>query len=282
MRCATRCATDELAPKQEPTRPNPHLNRYRPSPSPRGGPSSLGSRRTRLHKRAWDGESSEPKQQTFSREGKDMAAEPGWYPDPSGGSGQIYWDGRAWQTPPTPPPGHVDPPPRPSRAADQHSLSDAERNQILDQAIAARLGGGGYVGSVDASGQVSLRRTGPVVWKRSRTWAEIWSTNPMTHWTGAAMNVMASLLTCGLFLPFWFWSSFKAPKNNGVLAVDEHGNQSWTPNGITSAQKIIRWVVFVVMLVWFSTALYVIGEINSPAPPTRPPVPPLSPNGFGN
>ena len=28
---------------------------------------------------------------------------PGWYPDPTGKPGQMYWDGQAWQTPPTPP-----------------------------------------------------------------------------------------------------------------------------------------------------------------------------------
>ena len=26
-------------------------------------------------------------------------AQPGWYPDPSGGGGQRYWDGRQWQQP---------------------------------------------------------------------------------------------------------------------------------------------------------------------------------------
>jgi hypothetical protein len=27
---------------------------------------------------------------------------PGWYPDPSGSSGQIYWDGTAWSVPAEP------------------------------------------------------------------------------------------------------------------------------------------------------------------------------------
>ena len=27
-------------------------------------------------------------------------AAPGWYPDPSGGPGQRYWDGQQWQAPP--------------------------------------------------------------------------------------------------------------------------------------------------------------------------------------
>jgi archaellum component FlaG (FlaF/FlaG flagellin family) len=29
---------------------------------------------------------------------------PGWYPDPRGINGQVYWDGQQWQFPPTPPP----------------------------------------------------------------------------------------------------------------------------------------------------------------------------------
>ena len=28
---------------------------------------------------------------------------PGWYPDPRGIQGQVYWDGQQWQFPPTPP-----------------------------------------------------------------------------------------------------------------------------------------------------------------------------------
>jgi Protein of unknown function (DUF2510) len=32
-----------------------------------------------------------------------MAAEPGWYPDPSGRPGQIYWDGQQWVPPASPP-----------------------------------------------------------------------------------------------------------------------------------------------------------------------------------
>jgi hypothetical protein len=50
-----------------------------------------------------------------------MATEPGWYPDPSGGPGQIYWDGHAWQTPPTPPPGYVHPP-QPASGAGRTTL----------------------------------------------------------------------------------------------------------------------------------------------------------------
>jgi hypothetical protein len=29
---------------------------------------------------------------------------PGWYPDPTGGPGQRYWDGAQWQAPPPPAP----------------------------------------------------------------------------------------------------------------------------------------------------------------------------------
>jgi archaellum component FlaG (FlaF/FlaG flagellin family) len=31
------------------------------------------------------------------------APPPGWYPDPRGNQGQVYWDGQQWQFPPEPP-----------------------------------------------------------------------------------------------------------------------------------------------------------------------------------
>lgn len=31
---------------------------------------------------------------------------PGWYPDPRGTQGQVYWDGQQWQFPPVPPAPH--------------------------------------------------------------------------------------------------------------------------------------------------------------------------------
>jgi Protein of unknown function (DUF2510) len=40
----------------------------------------------------------------------------GWYPDPSGKPGQMYWDGQAWQAPPTPP-GYAHFPSPPGRRA---------------------------------------------------------------------------------------------------------------------------------------------------------------------
>ena len=159
--------------------------------------------------------------------------------------------------------------------AAQHPLTEAQRNQILDQAISTRIGTGGYVGTVSSTGQVSLRRTGPIVWRRGTTWAEIWYNTPMTHWAKATLNVMWCLFTCGLYLPFWFGWSFKAP-NTGVLAVDEYGNQTWTLNKISAAQKIMRWVVFAVMVLWLIVVVHFVNEVNAP-----PHVAPLSPNGFG-
>lgn len=159
--------------------------------------------------------------------------------------------------------------------AAQQPLTEAQRNQILDQAIMTRIGTGGYIGNVSSTGQVTLRRTGPIVWKRGTTWAEIWYNTPMTHWAKALLNTIWCLFTCGLYLPFWFGWSFKAPKT-GVLSVDEYGNQAWTPNKISTNQKIMRWVVFAVMVWWLFTAIHYINQVNAP-----PRVAPLSPNGFG-
>jgi serine/threonine protein kinase, bacterial len=39
---------------------------------------------------------------------------PGWYPDPGGRTGMLYWDGREWHTAPPPPPHRPAPAPRPA------------------------------------------------------------------------------------------------------------------------------------------------------------------------
>ena len=149
----------------------------------------------------------------------------------------------------------------------QQPLTEAERNHILNGAIASRIGGGGLVGTIDTStGHVSLRRTGPIVRKRSTTWAEIWYSTPMTHWARFLLNVVYCLLTCGCFLPFWFVWSFKAPKT-GVLSVDEYGNQAWTPSKVSAVQRVMCVALAVVTVWWLFKAVGFIDSFNQPAPP---------------
>lgn len=63
------------------------------------------------------------------------------------------------------------------------------------------------------------------------------------------MHVIFSILTCGLYLPWWFYRTFKKPPLY-TLSIDEHGYEHWEQHEISQAQKIQRWVLLVVLVWW--------------------------------
>lgn len=125
------------------------------------------------------------------------------------------------------------------------SLSEAERNQILNTTIASLMAESGYRGTVNTStGRVTLRRTGPAVTNRGSTWAEVEYQPPLTQPALIGLYVMFTMFTCGLFLPWWFYRTFKPPKV-WTLSIDESGDQGWTQHEISQGQRILRWVLLV-------------------------------------
>jgi hypothetical protein len=63
------------------------------------------------------------------------------------------------------------------------------------------------------------------------------------------MCALLSVLTCGLYLPWWFVRTFKKPPLYRV-AIDEYGTESWTQHPISVAQRI-QCVVGLVALLWW-------------------------------
>jgi hypothetical protein len=68
--------------------------------------------------------------------------EPGWYPDPSGGPGQRYWDGRQWQAFPPPVPVPQPPPYGGGRHdLDAYGQPLSDKSQLVAGLLQLFLGG---------------------------------------------------------------------------------------------------------------------------------------------
>ncbi|MFI5506860.1 hypothetical protein ACIA48_05270 [Mycobacterium sp. NPDC051804] len=138
------------------------------------------------------------------------------------------------------------------------SLSEAERSHILASEIASLPGG--LYGTVDhVSGNISIRNSGPVVTKRGRTWAEVTYDTPLTHPAYIMLQILFSVLTCGLYIPWWFYKTFKRP---GVwtLSIDEDGAADWTQHEITGGQRVQRYLLLAVLIAFL--AFWVVGIVG--------------------
>ncbi|BBZ43692.1 hypothetical protein MPRM_09730 [Mycobacterium parmense] len=156
-----------------------------------------------------------------------------------------------------------------------------ERERLLSEELDRLTRPTSFLGSVGAGGLVTLSARGPKVVERGR-FKGVVSTGP--DYNLVVANLAALVLTCiscGLYLPFWWWALRKKPPVYTV-SVDRQGEISSVQHEITQRQRIIKWVVMALLVAYVCTVLYIIGEVNSPAPPQHAPVPPLSPNGFGN
>jgi hypothetical protein len=76
------------------------------------------------------------------------------------------------------------------------------------------------------------------------------------------LHLLFTVMTCGIYLPFWWWGLRKKPKVYTV-AVDEHGNITHTQHGISVAQRIQRWVVLAVLLWWAYQVMVFINGLQS-------------------
>jgi hypothetical protein len=129
-------------------------------------------------------------------------------------------------------------------------LSEPERSQILRDVVATKVTSqGGVFGQVSSSGMISMRRTGPFVREWGATSAEVAFGNWLTHPAVIVLNTMSSLFTCGLYLPWWFFRTFKKPPLS-TLSIDEYGHEHWEQHAISQGQKILRVVLLVVMVLW--------------------------------
>lgn len=145
-------------------------------------------------------------------------------------------------------------------------LSEPERSQILRQVVNVKINSQSgtdttveTTGSVFNTGQgfnpmratstVTSRSTGPRVLKWGDTWAIVGFGNWLTHPAKIGIDALFSVLTCGLYLPWWFYCTFKKPPLY-TLAIDEYGRESWTQHEIPPGQRVLRWVVLGVLVVW--------------------------------
>lgn len=159
-----------------------------------------------------------------------------------------------------PPPPTASPPNRAS--AGPARLSDAERARILTQELAFLTAPTGGRGTVGPGGQVTFYNTGPKLKERGRFSAVVWTGTDYAHWAYILLHALFAVMTCGLYLPFWWWGLRKKPKVYTV-AVDEYGNITRTQHEISTAQRIQRWVVLAVTLWWLYQALMLVNAFQN-------------------
>lgn len=160
-------------------------------------------------------------------------------------------------------------------------LSEVERSQILRQVIDTKVisqqgtatqinttgyvtNVGGMVNPVSATSSVTSRRTGPFVKQWGTTWAVVAYGNWLWHPAVIVMRAMVSFFTCGLYLPWWFYLTFKKPPLY-TLAINEFGYESWMQHPIPQAQLILRYVLLAALVLWAFMALGVLGALGQAA-----------------
>ena len=114
-----------------------------------------------------------------------MTATPGWYPDPSGGLGQRYFDGTTW-----------------AEAQPQHLLPDEQRAEALNQALMMAVGRGGRVES-------HTRFQAVVVYGR-----------PVNH----VLHAILTLFTCTVWGIVWIILGLTGGERREVMQVDPYGH----------------------------------------------------------
>jgi hypothetical protein len=74
------------------------------------------------------------------------------------------------------------------------------------------------------------RHTRDKLRRKGTTSAGIWYGTPWTHPAYILLHILFTVLTCGLYLPWWFYKIFKKPRVY-TLAIDEYGNERRTQAG---------------------------------------------------
>jgi hypothetical protein len=135
-----------------------------------------------------------------------------------------------------------------------HVLAEYERTQILRQVVAAKVHSQTSVEfqSTGVSGTWSTRHTFPAVREWGTTWAEVAWANWVTNPSIIVANVVYTLFSCGLYLPWWFVRTLKKPPLSRV-SIDEYGRESWMPHRIGIGQRVLTGVIFILILWWLGT-----------------------------
>lgn len=153
-------------------------------------------------------------------------------------------------------------------------LTEAERGYVLRQVVEDQVnakqqtimvthttGYVGMTGGMTATSVSTPQTTGPKVMQWGNTWASVAFGNWVTHPAVFMLYTLVSVFTCGFFLPFFFYKTFKRPPLY-LLSIDEYGRATWTQRETPKAQIVIRWVVGGALFIWAIMLLNVIGSLG--------------------
>jgi hypothetical protein len=125
-------------------------------------------------------------------------------------------------------------------------VSEAERNQILDNALASRARG-----VISVSNGRFLGWSGPRIRRLSASSAEVMWGARATHPAKILLDLIFSFITCGIWLFVWFIATLRRPKIQTVT-IDEYGNQLWRNVKISPLQRVLSIAVGIAILWWMS------------------------------
>lgn len=141
---------------------------------------------------------------------------PGWYPNPSDPSSQIYFDGQRWV--PEKAVTEVQRKSAPAAAAGSSDLSErasapapGSTEPISDEARARLLQE--HLSQMVITNQSRVESSTPYA-------AVVVSGRPVNH----VLHLLASVFLCGLWLPIWFVMAMAGGEKRHVVAVDQYGN----------------------------------------------------------
>jgi hypothetical protein len=118
--------------------------------------------------------------------------------------------------------------------------SNVERNRILDQAISSR-DRPVISGNLDASGAF----TSPTSQSTARPPRPKWYGKTLTSPLIIVLFSVLSFVTCGLFLPIWFYRTLRPNKFAQTIFMDENGLQNWGMAPIPQSQRVLSVLVLI-------------------------------------
>ena len=153
--------------------------------------------------------------------------------------------------PPPAPLASADPPAVPAQAqSGAHRLSEIERNRILDRAISSRdrpliTGGIGWLRLHEPNITIDRSDVSAVV-----VWGKYFDSPGIV-----VLLALLSFVTCGLFLPIWFYYTLRRNRFAQKVSIDEYGLQHWGAAPIPPRQRVVSLLVLIALVLWIIWAL---------------------------
>jgi hypothetical protein len=129
--------------------------------------------------------------------------------------------------------------------------SNVERNRILDQAISSR---DRPVISGNLNGIWGIHQPNITIDRSTASAEMVWGKTLTSPLIIVLFSVL-SFVTCGLFLPIWFYRTLRPNKFAQTIFIDENGLQNWGIASIPQSQRVLSVLVLIGIVLWIIWAM---------------------------